>query len=84
MLFRSKKADRIHQAEKPVALIQKILGYVAQKGETVLDQFAGSGSTGEACLLSGLDSILIEKSREVIEKIAGRLCMDCILQPETA
>lgn len=79
-----KKADRIHQAEKPVALIQKILGYVAQKGETVLDQFAGSGSTGEACLLSGLDSILIEKSREFIEKIAERLGMDCILQPETA
>lgn len=72
------RKSRIHQAEKPVALIRKILSYVVKAGELVLDQFAGSGSTGEACLLSGVDSILIEKSQEFTDLIAGRLGMDAV------
>lgn len=71
-----RKSERIHQAEKPVALIRKILSYVCYAGETVLDQFAGSGSTGEAALLNGLDAILIEKSQNFAAKIAARLGMD--------
>lgn len=74
-----KKADRIHQAEKPAALIQSILSYTAKKDEVILDQFAGSGSLGEACLQSGFKCILIEKSEDFIERIGERLAMDRVM-----
>lgn len=40
------KNSRIHQAEKPVQLLQQILGFVTEEKEWVLDQFAGSFSLG--------------------------------------
>lgn len=60
------KSEKIHQAEKPVELLEKILDFVSlpptvNSREKVLDQFAGSGVLGEAALNKGLDSILIEK-----------------------
>jgi DNA modification methylase len=42
--------DREHQTQKPVELMRKILGVVAGPDALVLDPFAGSGSTGVACL----------------------------------
>ncbi len=69
------KKERIHQAEKPAGLLKAILEYVTFKGELVLDQFAGSGSLGQACLEAGRDCILIEKSQDFVRKIAGRLGM---------
>jgi site-specific DNA-methyltransferase (adenine-specific) len=42
------KDDRIHPAEKPVALIAKLLGKLPE-GAVVLDPFMGSGAVGEAC-----------------------------------
>lgn len=67
------KKDRIHQAEKPLALLRAVLRYVTFKGELVLDQFAGSGVLGEACALEHRDSILIEKDPGFVDAIAERL-----------
>lgn len=69
------KKARIHQAEKPAGLLKAVLGYVTYEGELVLDQFAGSGSLGEACLASGRDCVLVEKAAEFVSAIAGRLGM---------
>ena len=41
--------------------------------ETVLDQFAGSGVVGEACLKKKRKSILIEKDKKHIDTIIERL-----------
>ena len=54
----------IHQAEKPVELLESILDYVTLPNEIVIDQFAGSGVLGEAALKKGRKSILIEISHE--------------------
>ena len=67
------KKDRIHQAEKPVALLEQILNFVTLKGEIVLDQFAGSGVLGEAALKTGRNSILIEKDEETFQCLSDRL-----------
>lgn len=67
------KADRIHQAEKPVGLLRAILKFLTFPGELVLDQFAGSGVLGEACALEGRDSILIEKDPGFVDAIVDRL-----------
>lgn len=67
------KKEMIHQAEKPQELLEAILDYVTLDGETVLDQFAGSGVLGAAALAKGRRSILIELADEFIAKIKARL-----------
>lgn len=70
------KKKQIAQSEKPSLLFEQLLKYVTLPEELVLDQNAGSGSVGEACLRQDKKSILIEKSAELVKKIAQRL--DCI------
>jgi len=67
------KENRIHQAEKPVELIEQILKFITLEGETVLDQFAGSGVVGEASLKTGRNSILVECDEDFVNKIHIRL-----------
>lgn len=42
-----------HPAEKPVELARFLIEHSTRPGDTVLDVFMGSGTTGEAALLSG-------------------------------
>ena len=42
-----------HPTEKPVPLLRRLVRSITAPGAQVLDPFAGSGSTGEACLLEG-------------------------------
>mgnify|MGYP000001802559 FL=1 len=67
------KNSRIHQAEKPVELLQQLLGFVTEEKEWVLDQFAGSFSLGEAALSSERNAICIEISEEYFEKGKERI-----------
>lgn len=67
------KKTKIHQAEKPVELLQQILRFVTKEDELVLDQFAGSGSLGEAALKSHRDSILIEKDVDTYNLMLERI-----------
>jgi len=46
---RSRSADKHHNAEKPIALLTRILDVSTTKGEVVVDLFAGSGSTLVTC-----------------------------------
>ena len=45
----------------------------SNEGDLVLDNCAGSGTTGVACKMLGRNFILIEKEPEYIEIIKGRL-----------
>ena len=67
------KADRIHQAEKPVELLEKIIGFITLPNEKILDQYMGSGVTGEAALKMKRDSVLIEKNKETFDKAVERV-----------
>lgn len=67
------KKTKIHQAEKPVELLQQILRFVTKEDELVLDQFAGSGALGEAALKSNRDSILIEKDDDTFNRLRERI-----------
>lgn len=77
--FYSAKADagdRLgskHPTVKPVDLMAYLCRLVTPPGGTVLDPFAGSGTTGMACLREGFDCILIEREREYYEDIIKRL-----------
>lgn len=67
------KEKRFHPTQKPVALFQWILYNYSQPGMTILDPFAGSGTTAIACLETGRNYILVEKEPEYIEIINKRI-----------
>lgn len=50
-------AVREHATQKPVGLMVEVLKIASPAGGTVLDPFAGSGTTGVAAVQSGLDFI---------------------------
>ena len=75
--------NKIAQSEKPSELFEQLLDYITRENEIVLDQFAGSGSVGEACIKTKRKCILIEKSHELVEKISQRLGCICLNALET-
>lgn len=70
------KKEQICQSEKPSALFEQLLDYITLENELVVDQFAGSGSVGQACINTNRRCILIEKDMEKVKKIAKRLDME--------
>ncbi len=67
------KSTRIHQAEKPVRLLEEIMDLISLENETGLDQFAGSGVAGEAALYMGRNIVLIEEDHDTYRNIITRL-----------
>lgn len=52
--------DRVHPTQKPILLMQWIVRLCCPEGGLVLDPFAGSGSTGVACVNLGRDFLGFE------------------------
>lgn len=59
--FVSKERERFHPTQKPIQLLRSILTDYTAEGETILDPFMGSGSTGVACVEVGREFIGIER-----------------------
>ena len=66
------RAGSKHPTVKPIALMQALVRHVTPPGGTVLDPFAGSGTTGEAALREGFNCILMEAEPEYIEFLTKR------------
>ena len=62
-----------HPTVKPIALMRWLLRLVVPAGGTVVDPFAGSGTTGVACLAEGLPFLGIEKDSSYAEVARARL-----------
>ncbi len=58
---------------KPLDLMRYLVRLVTPPGGTVLDPFAGSGTTGCACVLEGFGCILIEREPEYAEIARARV-----------
>lgn len=68
------RADGVsHPTVKPVDLMRWLVRLVTPPGGTVLDPFAGSGTTAEACVIEGFQCVLIEKGEEHLPLIVQRL-----------
>ena len=64
-----------HPTQKPVALFEYLIKTYTNEGDLVLDNVAGSGTTGVACKNLNRNYILIEKEQEYIEIIKARLSL---------
>ena len=62
-----------HITPKPVDLIENILLHSSNEGDTVLDPFMGSGTTGVACMNLGRNFIGIEKDDKYFEIAKSRI-----------
>lgn len=62
-----------HCTVKPLGLMRWLVQLVTPPGGLVLDQFAGSGATGEACVIHGFRGVLIEQDVKSCALIRERL-----------
>lgn len=62
-----------HVAMWPRALVRQMLTPTTHEGDTVLDPFAGSGTTGEVAFEMGLKAILVEPSQSGQSALSERI-----------
>ena len=65
--------DKLHPTQKPVALFEYLIKTYTNEGDLVLDNCAGSGTTGVACINLNRNYILIEKEPKYVDIIRERL-----------
>lgn len=65
--------DKLHPTEKPVELLMRFIANSSQEGETVLDPFMGSGTTGVACVNTNRNFIGMELDQRYFEIAQKRI-----------
>ena len=61
-----------YPTQKPLGILRRIVQASSNPGDLVLDFFAGSGTTGAACLELGRRFILVDNNPEALEVMARR------------
>lgn len=64
---------RHHATEKPVDLLEWLIKYYSNEGETILDPTMGSGSTGVACKNLNRNFIGIEMDKDIFDVAQKRI-----------
>lgn len=65
--------DRFHPTQKPINLFAELIEKHTNVGDTVLDTFAGSGTTAAACIQTNRQYLGCEKDSEYHTKLNKRL-----------
>lgn len=60
-----KQKSKLHSTQKPLALMEYLVKTYSNEGDTVLDNAAGSGTTGLACKNLNRNYIMIEKDKKI-------------------
>lgn len=72
-LTNQRDRDGRHPTEKPIPLMQELLSDFTNPGETILDPFMGSGTTGVACARMGRKFIGIELDQKYFDVACERI-----------
>jgi site-specific DNA-methyltransferase (adenine-specific) len=62
-----------HPTQKPIELLRRLIAICTREGDTVLDPFCGSGTTGVAAVSAGREFIGIEINDEFLELSRKRI-----------
>ncbi len=62
-----------YPTQKPLGVLNRLIKVHSRTGDTVLDFFAGSGTTGEAAALNDRKFVLVDSNAEAVEIAAARL-----------
>lgn len=71
--FKGVTNDRVHPTQKPTPLLEYLIKTYTNKGEVVLDNCMGVGSTGVACVNTDRDFIGIELDRNYFDIAKERI-----------
>ena len=81
--FYDRTEVKFHSTQKPIPLMERIVKTSSREGQTVLDIFSGSGSTGVACKLNDRNFIGCEIDEEYYNKSLERMQSVNLLQGGT-
>ena len=73
---RETKRRNTHPTTKPLNLMKHLVRLVTRPGGLVLDPFAGSGTTGVACVDEGMEYLLIEQEEKYAVIARARLGLE--------
>lgn len=78
--------NKLHPAQKPAQLLERLLTTICPENGVVLDPFFGSGSTGEAALSASRQFIGVERDERYFNLAADRLrqCLPSHSRPRYA
>lgn len=71
--FNKNTIGATHPTQKPLPLMMELVSLFSNQGQTVLDPFAGSGTTLAACAKLGRKGIGIEQNPEHFESMCRRI-----------
>jgi len=71
-----------HPTVKPTELMRWLCRLVTPPGGTVLDPFAGSGSTGKAAMLEGFGFVGVEKDGDYLDIATARAAAELVTRPD--
>lgn len=73
----TRSAERCgYPTQKPLALLERILDVAVKPGDTVLDFFCGSGTTGVAATRKGCKFILCDENPEAVQHAGSRIFLE--------
>lgn len=64
-----------YPTQKPLGVLNRVIKVHSNPGDTVLDYFCGSGTTGESAALHGRDFVLIDQSVDAVNVAWQRLAL---------
>ena len=67
------KLEGSHPTQKPLELLRRLVAMCTNEGDTVLDPFCGSGTTGVACVLLQRNFIGIDLDQSYLDLSAKRM-----------
>ena len=62
-----------YPTQKPLGVLRRMIKVHTREGDSVLDFFAGSGTTGEAAALHGRGFVLVDDNPDAVQIMAARL-----------
>jgi site-specific DNA-methyltransferase (adenine-specific) len=62
-----------YPTQKPLGILNRIVRVHSNPGDTILDFFAGSGTTGDAAAQNGRNFVLVDKNIDAVQIAAKRL-----------
>ena len=70
----SKDIPKIHPAQKPVALLKRLIEIFTDEGDVVIDPCFGSGSTARACIETNRNFYGFEINKEFYRRAKDEMC----------
>lgn len=71
--FVNGRIGKLHPTQKPTALFEYLIKTYTNEGDLILDNCAGSGTTGIACINTNRNYVMIEKEEKYFNIIENRI-----------